>query len=190
MGAPDHHRLARPAKLSVNTQSLVGIRARYVQPYEDHVLGGGVGILDASIEAIERAPDGGSPSGLRRVRRRSGHGVRGRRGDRGDRLRDCPLRDLPTSGVATFGQSKLPAQTPWWESATLPGVFFAGTIGQGSKGLQKHGIPANSGAVHGARYNARCVAGRIAGNATSGSSRSGRTSGAERGDGLRRHRAR
>ena len=48
-----------PAKLSVNTHSLVGIRARYLQPYEDHVLGGGVGILDASIEAIERGPDGG-----------------------------------------------------------------------------------------------------------------------------------
>ncbi len=31
-----------PTKLSVNTRSLVGVRARYVQPYEDHVLGGGV----------------------------------------------------------------------------------------------------------------------------------------------------
>ena len=30
------------AKLSVDTKSLVGVRARYVQPYEDHVLGGGV----------------------------------------------------------------------------------------------------------------------------------------------------
>ena len=36
-----------PAKLSVQTHSLVGIRARYVQPYEDHVLGGGVAVLDA-----------------------------------------------------------------------------------------------------------------------------------------------
>ena len=43
-----------PAKLSVNTKSLVGVRARYVQPFEDHVLGGGVSILDASIGAIER----------------------------------------------------------------------------------------------------------------------------------------
>ena len=30
------------AKLSVDTNSLVGVRARYVQPYEDNVLGGGV----------------------------------------------------------------------------------------------------------------------------------------------------
>ena len=73
-----------------------------------------------------------------------------------------PLRDLPALGVATFGQSRLPAQTPYWESASVPGIFFAGTIGQGSKGLQKHGIPANSGAVHGARYNARCLAWHLA----------------------------
>ncbi len=43
------------AKLSVDTQTLVGVRARYVQPYEDHVLGGGVGdprrSLDRSSEA-------------------------------------------------------------------------------------------------------------------------------------------
>ena len=29
------------------------------------------------------------------------------------------------------------------------GIFFAGTISQGSKGLQRHGQPSNSGAVHG-----------------------------------------
>ncbi len=60
--------------------------------------------------------------------------------------------------MATFGQSRLPALTPYWESATVPGIFFAGTIGQASAGLKKHGMPANSGAVHGARYNARVLA--------------------------------
>ena len=151
-----------PAKLSVNTHSLVGIRARYVQPYEDHALGGGVAILDASIEAIEPGPGG------------SGFTVRTRPSDGGPAAAyECdeviaatgfitPLRDLPELGVATFGQSRLPAQTPYWESASVPGIFFAGTIGQGSKGLRKHGIPANSGAVHGARYNARCLAGYVA----------------------------
>ncbi len=72
------------------------------------------------------------------------------------------LLDLPDLGVATFGQSKLPAQTTWWESATVPGIYFAGTITQGQPGLKKHGIPPNSGAVHGARYNARTLARRIA----------------------------
>ena len=40
----------------------------------------------------------------------------------------------------------------------MPGIYFAGTIGQGTKGLQKHGVPSNSGAVHGALYNARVLA--------------------------------
>jgi hypothetical protein len=56
----------------------------------------------------------------------------------------------------------VPVQTQWWESATVPGIYFAGTIGQGAKGLQKHGVPSNSGAVHGARYNARVLARYIA----------------------------
>ena len=73
-----------------------------------------------------------------------------------------PLLDLPDLGVTTFGQSRLPAQTPYWESASVPGIYFAGTIGQGSAGLKKHGLPANSGAVHGARYNARVLAGHVA----------------------------
>ena len=74
----------------------------------------------------------------------------------------APLLDLPELGVATFGQSRLPAQTPYWESASVPGIYFAGTISQGAGGLKKHGLPANSGAVHGARYNARVLARHIA----------------------------
>jgi hypothetical protein len=74
----------------------------------------------------------------------------------------APLRDLSELGVATFGQSRLPAQTPFWESATMPGIYFAGTIMQGSRGLRKHGIPSNSGAVQGYRYNARVLANHIA----------------------------
>jgi thioredoxin reductase len=154
--------LASPsaAKLSVNTHSLVGVRARYVQPFEDHNLGGGVSILDATIESIER-----SDSTFR---------VRLRRPDEATPITFeadeviaatgfvTPLLDLPDLGVATFGQSRLPAQTPFWESATVPGIYFAGTITQGSGGLKKHGIPPNSGAVHGARYNARILARRIA----------------------------
>ena len=64
--------------------------------------------------------------------------------------------------MTIFGQSRLPALTAWWESASVPGLYFAGTIGQAAAGLKKHGLPANSGAVHGARYNARTLAKRIA----------------------------
>ncbi len=47
----------RPAKLSVQTNSLAGIRARYVQPFEDRFMGGGVFILDAAIDGVERVGD-------------------------------------------------------------------------------------------------------------------------------------
>jgi thioredoxin reductase len=150
-----------PTKLSVNTRSLVGVRARYLQPIEDHVLGGGVAVLDASIQGIDRLP-----SGALQVSARPSAG--------GDELAFevdeviaatgfvTPLLDLPELGVATFGQSRLPAQTPYWESGSVAGIYFAGTISQGSAGLKKHGLPSNSGAVHGARYNARLLARHIA----------------------------
>jgi hypothetical protein len=149
--------LASPSatKLSVVTHSLVGVRARYLQPYEDSALAGGVIILDTTIEGVEKTGD------TYRVRTKNPAGI--------EMLIEaddviaatgfvCPLKDLPNLGVATFGQSRLPAQTPFWESATVPGVFFAGTITQGSAGLKKHGIPSNSGAVQGHRYNARALA--------------------------------
>ena len=149
------------AKLSVETRSLVGVRARYVQPYEDSVLGGGVSILDAAVDRLERAADGTYQVDLRRTDT-DGHlalevdDVIAATGF------TCPLLDLPDLGVTTVGASRVPTQTPWWESTSVPGIFFAGTIGQGAKGLQRHGMPSNSGAVHGARYNARLLAGRIA----------------------------
>ncbi len=149
-----------PAKTSIETRSLVGVRARYVQPFEDSLLGGGVDILAAKLEGISAVPGGlrvdlkrsdtGMPVSLEADEVIAATGF------------TCPLLDLPELGVATFGQSKLPAQTAFWESATVPGIHFAGTIGQGAPGLKKHGIPANSGAVHGARYNARILARRLA----------------------------
>jgi thioredoxin reductase len=153
-----------PTRLSVDTRSLVGVRARYVQPYEDHVLAGGVVILDASIESIERSAD------CWLVRTQPSTGSDGAMGPRTFEVDEvitatgfrCPLLDLPSLGVATFGPSALPAQTAFWESATVPGIYFAGTITQGARGLRKHGLPSNSGAVHGARYNARVLAEHLA----------------------------
>ncbi|HSL32020.1 MAG TPA: NAD(P)-binding domain-containing protein [Candidatus Limnocylindrales bacterium] len=151
-----------PAKLSVNTRSLVGVRARYLQPFEDHVLAGGVAVLDAAIGSIARLP-----GGTLEVRVRPTEG--------GDEIAFevdeviaatgfvTPLVDLPALGLTTVGQSRIPVQTPYWESASMPRVFFAGTITQGAPGLRKHGLPPNSGAVHGARYNARVLARHIAG---------------------------
>jgi thioredoxin reductase len=149
-----------PTKLSVNTHSLVGVRARYVQPVEDWVLAGGVVILDASIDEVRRTGDG------YQVRARNTRDSSVLHLEVDDVIAatgfTTPLRDLSQLGVATFGQSAMPAQTPFWESATVPGIYFAGTITQGSAGLKKHGIPSNSGAVQGHRYNARVLARHIA----------------------------
>lgn len=150
----------RPAQLSVNLHSLGGVRARYVQPWEDAELGGGVFILDASIERLERLD--------------AGIVVHTRRADDAEPFVvevdeviaatgfTAPLNDLDDLGVSTFGRSALPAMTNRYESATAPGVFFAGTITQGVSGLRKYGIPANSGAVQGHRYNARLAVDEIA----------------------------
>jgi thioredoxin reductase len=151
------------ARLSVQTRSLAGVRARYVQPYEDFVLGGGVAILDAALDRIERT-EGGDGSLTVRLRRSDGGG------DLSIEVDDVisatgfvtPLMDLPSIGCSVSGRARLPLVTPWWESTTLSGVYFAGTIGQAAKGLEKHGVPANSGGVHGARYNAQVLAARIA----------------------------
>jgi len=135
------------------------VRARYVQPYEDFVLGGGVAVLNAALDPIERT-EGGDGSLT----------VHLRRTDNGNELAIevddvisatgfvSPLLDLPDIGCSISGRSRLPVISSWWESTTLPGVFFAGTIGQAAKGLVKHGVPANSGAVHGARYNSQVLA--------------------------------
>jgi hypothetical protein len=148
-----------PTKLSVVTHTLVGVRARYVQPYEDAALAGGVVVLDTTIEEVMKDSAG------YRVRTRNAAGLE--LTVPADEVIAAtgfvtPLRDLPALGVATFGQSRLPAQTPYWESATVPGIFFAGTITQGAAGLKKHGIPSNSGAVQGYRYNARVLARHLA----------------------------
>ncbi|CAN5587844.1 NAD(P)-binding domain-containing protein [soil metagenome] len=148
------------AKLSVNLHSLDGVRARYIQPWEDANLGGGVFILNASTERLERHARGIT--------------VHTRRTDTEDALAvevdeviaatgfRCPLLDLGDLGVGVFGRSGLPMLTNAYESATLPGVFFAGTITQAAGGLRKFGIPANSGAVHGHRYNNRILVDHVA----------------------------
>ena len=151
-----------PTKLSVVTKSLVGVRARYLQPFEDNSIGGGCGIADVAIEGI--LPSGG---GLQvSLRRTSDAEIIHVTAD--DVVNATgfitPLNDLPALGVATFGQSRLPAQTDYWESASVPGIFFAGTITQGAPSLGKYGIPPNSEAVHGHRYNAVILARYIAEN--------------------------
>lgn len=155
LGSP---RAARP---SVLTRSLSGPRARYLQPYEDALIGGGTYMLDVAIERVERAAGG------YRIFTKSSADGRDMTFEMDEVIAATgfatPLGDLPEMGVATFFQGgRLPAQTPFWESPTVPGIFFAGSVTQGSIGLKKHGLTSNSAAVHGFRYNARVMAAYIA----------------------------
>ena len=149
-----------PTRLSVNTNSLVGVRARYVQPYEDNVLGGGVLVLDASIKEISRA-------GQRfRVRIQRSHSGETQELEMDDVIAATgfqpPSLDLAKLGVVTFGRNRLPALTPFWESVSVKGVYFAGTVSRAAAGLKKNGVPSNSGGVGGHRYNGRILARHIA----------------------------
>jgi hypothetical protein len=56
----------------------------------------------------------------------------------------------------------MPAQTPYWESVSVPGIYFAGNVNQASPGLRKHGATSSSSSVNGFRYNARVLARHIA----------------------------
>lgn len=150
----------RPPLLAIHTHSTAGVRARYLLPYEDYVLGGGVFMLDAATERIEHTGTGFrvSASGTTRpgtftfavdaVVAATGW--------------TTPLRDLRNLGLATFSQDRIPALTPYWESTTVPGIFFAGATSTGSVGLRKYGVPGNSGGVSGFRHNARVLAAHLA----------------------------
>ena len=74
----------------------------------------------------------------------------------------APVRDLPGLGVAMVNDGRMPAQTPYWESISVPGIYFAGNVTQASPGLHKHGATSSSGSVNGFRYNARVLAQHIA----------------------------
>jgi hypothetical protein len=74
----------------------------------------------------------------------------------------APVRDLPSLGVAMVNDGRMPALTPYWESVSAPGIYFAGNVMQASPGLRKHGATSSSGSVNGFRYNARVLAQHIA----------------------------
>jgi thioredoxin reductase len=152
--------LVSPRPVQTSVLALSSVRVRYMQPLEDSGLGGGTFALDAAIERVVRSGDGVRVVAQGTTRpgelvlevdeaiAATGFGT--------------PLRDLPELGCATVAQGRIPALTPWWESATAPGIYFAGNATQGAAGLRRHGVGASSPAVHGFRYNAQVLARRIA----------------------------
>ena len=148
LGSPHH---VRP---SIVTGVPTPPRARYLEVFEDHCFGGGSFVVDCAIERIERNGEGWRVHAegttepgtmvfdVDEVIATTGFGT--------------PLGDLRELGVTTFYKDRLPTQTPFWESSTVPGIFFAGAATQGQVGLRKYGFPNGSASVGGFRYNA-CV---------------------------------
>lgn len=149
----------RPVDISVLAQS--PLRARYLQPYEEYVRGSaGTYVVDGSIVGIERGADG--------VRVTADATTwDGRLSLAGDEVIlatgfRVPLGDLRELGVVTVLNDRVPALTRFWESVSVPGIFFAGNITIASRGLQKSGVAPNSSSVNGFRYNARVLARYVA----------------------------
>jgi hypothetical protein len=153
--------LASPRAIRTDVLGHSPLRTRYLQPLDEHVRGGfGTSIVDASIERVER-----NSNGFRVHARGSSW--------EGDLIFDCddviaatgfrvPLQDLPRLGVDTVSEGRIPAQTAFWESVSVPGVYFAGNATLGSPGLRKQGLSSNSGSVNGFRYNARVLVRHLA----------------------------
>ena len=153
--------LLSPRPVQTAVLALSALRVRYLQPYDEYVRGGsGTYVVDAAIERIERA-DGGF-----RVHA-GGTTWPGKLEFEADEVIVAtgfrvPLEPLADLDVATVADGRIPAQTPFWESISAPGVYFAGNATQGSSGLAKHGAAASSTSVNGFRYNARVLARHIA----------------------------
>jgi thioredoxin reductase len=149
----------RPPQTAVLAHATV--RARYLQPLEDHAVGGGTLALDASVERIEQTAGGA----FRVVA--AGTTIPGRVELEADDVIAAtgfatPVGDLPELGLVMVQEGRIPALTPYWESISLPGAFFAGNASQGAGGLRKHGVASTSAAVQGFRYNARILARHLA----------------------------
>jgi thioredoxin reductase len=153
--------LASPRPVQTTALALSALRVRYLHPYDEYARGGpGTYVLDAAIERIERHGDALTVA------------TRGTTWDGALTFEvddviaatgfQAPLRDLPRLGLVTVNDGRVPALTPWWESVSLPRIYFAGNASQGAKGIGKRGAGASNTAVNGFRYNARALAAHIA----------------------------
>jgi thioredoxin reductase len=153
--------LGSPRPVDIEVLAFSPLSIRYLSPYTEHIRGGsGSYVVDAAIERVERHANGyrihasGTTwDGALQIESDEVIAATGFR---------APLRDLPALGVATVSDGRMPAQTPYWESVSVPGVYFAGNVMQASPGLRKHGATSSSSSVNGFRYNARVLAAHIA----------------------------
>ena len=153
--------LGSPRPVQTDALALSALRVRYLHPYDEYARGGpGTYVIDVSIERIE-------PVGERlRVFTRGTTWDGALEFEVDDVIAatgfQTPLQDLPQLGLVTVADGRIPALTPYWESVSLPGVFFAGNASQGARGIGKRGAGASSSSVNGFRYNARVLARHLA----------------------------
>jgi thioredoxin reductase len=153
--------LVSPRPVQIELLAYSPLRVRYLQPYEEYVRGGaGTFVVDGAISGIERT------NGGRRVVA-EGTTSPGRFEFDADEVVlatgfQAPLGDLRDVGVTTVLNDRIPALSPFFESLSVPGIFFAGNISMGAQGVRKHGVAPNSTSVNGFRYNARVAAEHIA----------------------------
>lgn len=151
----------RPVVFSVyNHSPAASVRARYVIPYEDHLFGGGTLALDAAIDRVERHAEGWKVFA-------TGTTTPGAFTFDADEVIAAtgftvPLGDLRALGLKTFSHDRIPSLTPFWESATVPGLYFGGMLSMGAVGLRRYGLGSLSGGVAGFRHNMRVLAQHLA----------------------------
>jgi thioredoxin reductase len=153
--------LGSPRPVQTETLALSALRMRYLHPYDEYARGGpGTYVIDVRIERIERQGErfrvvtqGTTWDGMLEFDVDDVIAATGFR---------TPVLDLPDLGLVTVADGRIPALTPFWESVSLPGVFFAGNASQGARGLERRGAGASSSAVNGFRYNARVLARHLA----------------------------
>ncbi len=153
--------LASPRPVETAILGRLPVRVRYLEPLDEYSRGGaGAVVIDAVIERIERR-DGGFRI-LTRGTTWPGELVF----DADDVLVatgfKTPFNDLPALGLTTVSDGRIPALTPFWESVSVPGAYFAGNASQGAPGLRKQGLASNSTSVNGFRYNAAVLARHLA----------------------------
>ena len=139
------------------------VRSQYLQPFDEDARGASVTrVYDAAVEGVERAPGGALRVHIVGTARSEALTVEADEviAATGFATR---LADLPELGVATVADGRLPALTALWESVSLPGVFFAGSVMQAARGIGKQGVSNNSAMLVGFRYNARVLARHLAG---------------------------
>jgi thioredoxin reductase len=153
--------LVSPRPVQTAVLALSALRVRYLHPYDEYVRGGfGTFVLDAALDRIERGPDGfrvladGTTwSGKLELEADEVIVATGFR---------TPLGPFEELELATVADGRIPAQSPFWESVSASGVYFAGNATQGAGGLSTHAAAASSTAVNGFRYNARVLVHHIA----------------------------